>query len=155
MRLKAVGGCAASCITVNGTCRDSRGVDNPEAEKPKNGELGARCQETGAEGPVGTNRGGTRASPRSTLDSQTRVHRQRGTYCRGSASGWSLGRPFLSLLRPGLLWMVRRPQDGYQGTVVTQYPRFLRWRSYGLWGPQSLLSPPGLLLFNPLTFPNV
>ena len=39
--LKGSGGSAASSVAETCTCRGSRGVDDREAEKPKNGELGS------------------------------------------------------------------------------------------------------------------
>ena len=40
MSLKGSGGSAASSVSVTCACRGSRGVDDWEAKKPKNGELG-------------------------------------------------------------------------------------------------------------------
>lgn len=48
--LKAVSSSVASCVAVTGTCRDGLEVDNREAEKQKNGELGDRVSGDGGGG---------------------------------------------------------------------------------------------------------
>ena len=127
--------------------------------KPRNRKMvswGAWCWETGAEGPVGTGSGGTQASQRSTPDLRTGVHSRRGRQRRGSAGSRDPGRPLRSLLRLCLCLLQLRGVhgEGDQRTIVTQYPGLLRWRSCGLWGPPSLLSPRGGGTLLPITFPN-
>ena len=112
--LKGSGGSAASSVSVTCACRGSRGVDDWEAKKPKNGELGE----------PGVGRRGLRdllvlavvgpGPPRGQLRTRgpESTHPERGTQCTDSAGSWDPGRPLCSPLRLCLLQVVWCPWRG-------------------------------------------